>query len=108
MLRLQGGVVADARIALTNAAATALRAQSAENALRGKVVDAASVGEAARLAMSICDPAPDQRGNADYKRAMCGEMTRRAIQAAHTRALKRPECRTRTRCHSSSTASRST
>ena len=88
MLRLQGGVVADARIALTNAASTPLRARAAEDALRGKAVDAASLREAARLAMSICEPSADQRGDADYKRAMCGEMTRRAIERAHARALK--------------------
>jgi carbon-monoxide dehydrogenase medium subunit len=88
MLRLQGGLVADARIALTNAASTPLRARAAEDALRGKAVDAASLREAARLAMSICEPSADQRGDADYKRAMCGEMTRRAIETAHARALK--------------------
>jgi carbon-monoxide dehydrogenase medium subunit len=88
MLRLQGGGVADVRIALTNAASTPLRARAAEDALRGKAVDATSLREAARLAMSICEPSADQRGDADYKRAMCGEMTRRAIEAAHARALK--------------------
>jgi carbon-monoxide dehydrogenase medium subunit len=88
MLRLQGGVMADVRIALTNAASTPLRAHAAEDALRGKAVDAASLREASRLAMSICEPSADQRGDADYKRAMCGEMTRRAIETAHARALK--------------------
>jgi carbon-monoxide dehydrogenase medium subunit len=88
MLRLQGGAVADVRIALTNAASTPLRARAAEDALRGKAVDAASLREASRLAMSICEPSADQRGDADYKRAMCGEMTRRAIETAHARALK--------------------
>jgi carbon-monoxide dehydrogenase medium subunit len=88
MLRLQGGAVADVRIALTNAASTPLRARAAEDALRGKAVDAASLREASRLAMSICEPSADQRGDADYKRAMCGEMTRRAIETAHDRALK--------------------
>jgi carbon-monoxide dehydrogenase medium subunit len=38
--------------------------------------------------MSICDPVADQRGDADYKRAMCGEMTRRALQAAMARTAK--------------------
>jgi carbon-monoxide dehydrogenase medium subunit len=87
-LRLQGGVVADVRIALTNAAPTVLRAKAAEDKLRGKPLDAAAVAEAARLAMSICDPAGDQRGDAEYKRAMSGEMTRRALLAAHERAAK--------------------
>jgi carbon-monoxide dehydrogenase medium subunit len=38
--------------------------------------------------MSICSPAPDQRGDAAYKTAMCGEMTRRALQEAHARAAR--------------------
>ena len=40
--------------------------------------------------MSICDPTPDQRGDAAYKTAMCGEMTRRALLAAHARAGPEP------------------
>jgi carbon-monoxide dehydrogenase medium subunit len=87
MLRMHGGVVAEVRIALTNVAATALKATAAEASLRGKAIDNASLDEAARLAMGICDPMADQRGDADYKRAMCGEMTRRALQAALARTL---------------------
>jgi aerobic carbon-monoxide dehydrogenase medium subunit len=83
---MKAGRVDKVAIALTNAAPTALRARAAEAALAGKPLDDASLNEAARLAMSICDPTPDQRGDADYKRAMCGEMTRRALQAAAARA----------------------
>ncbi|HSV58114.1 MAG TPA: xanthine dehydrogenase family protein subunit M [Variovorax sp.] len=86
LLRMDGGRVAQARIALTNVASTALRARAAEDALVGKAIDNASLDEAARLAMSICDPMPDQRGDVAYKTAMCGEMTRRALLAAHARA----------------------
>jgi aerobic carbon-monoxide dehydrogenase medium subunit len=46
----------------------------------------ASIAEAARLAMSICDPAADQRGDAEYKTAMAGEMTQRALRTARSRA----------------------
>jgi carbon-monoxide dehydrogenase medium subunit len=88
MLRMDGAKVAQVRIALTNVAATALRAEAAEASLLGKAIDDASLKEAARLAMSICDPVADQRGDADYKRAMCGEMTRRALQAAMARTAK--------------------
>jgi aerobic carbon-monoxide dehydrogenase medium subunit len=88
MLRMQGGLVAELRIALTNVAATALRATAAEASLLGKAIDNSSLKEAANLAMGICDPVADQRGDADYKRAMCGEMTRRALQAALARTLK--------------------
>ncbi len=86
-LRMQGANVAQARIALTNGGPTPLKARAAEAYLLGKPVNDASLDEAARLAMSICDPTPDQRGDADYKRAMCGEMTRRALQAARARAV---------------------
>ena len=86
MLKMDAGRVAQVRIGLTNVAPTALRANAAEDSLIGKPIDDATVADAARLAMSICDPAPDQRGDAAYKTAMCGEMTRRALLAAHARA----------------------
>jgi carbon-monoxide dehydrogenase medium subunit len=86
MLQMKGRSVARAAIALTNAAPTPLKARDAEAYLAGKEINDASLNEAARLAMKICNPTPDQRGDADYKRAMCGEMTRRALQAAHARA----------------------
>ena len=83
---MQRGRVTRVAIGLTNVAATALRAREAEAALAGKRLDEASLGEAARLAMSICNPTPDQRGDVAHKTAMCGEMTRRALQAAAARA----------------------
>jgi aerobic carbon-monoxide dehydrogenase medium subunit len=86
LLEMKGTSVAKVAIALTNAGPTALKAKAAENFLIGKRLDDASLKEAASLAMSICDPTPDQRGDAAYKTAMCGEMTRRALQAAAARA----------------------
>jgi len=88
MLEMQGGTVARARIALTNLAATPLQASAAAASLIGKPIDEASLNEAARLAMEICDPSPDQRGDVEYKTAMAGEMTRRALLSAHSRAAK--------------------
>jgi carbon-monoxide dehydrogenase medium subunit len=86
MLQMKGGRVAKASIALTNVGPTALKASAAEASLVGKAIDDASVGEATRLAMGICEPTSDQRGDVAYKTAMCGEMTRRALQAAAARA----------------------
>jgi len=88
LMQVKGGKVAKVSIALTNAGATALRAREAEAALTGKAINDASLNEAARLAMAICEPMADLRGDADYKRAMCGEMTRRALQVAYERAAK--------------------
>lgn len=86
MLRMKGGKVEHVRIGLTNLAATPLRARAAEQSLLGKPLDEAALSEAARLAMSICAPVDDQRGDAQYKTAMAGEMTRRALRTALSRA----------------------
>jgi len=86
LLQMDGARVANASIALTNLGPTPLKAVAAEAALAGRVLDEAALNEAARLAMEICDPVADQRGDVDYKRAMAGEMTRRALQKAQSRA----------------------
>lgn len=86
LLRLKGGGVEDARIALTNVGPTPLKARAAEEYLRGKPLNDAAIAQAARLAMSICEPSEDQRGDAEYKTAMAGEMTRRALRTALSRA----------------------
>jgi len=86
MLSMKGDAVQEVAIGLTNVGACALRAREAEDALSGKTLDEASIAEAARLAMSICDPVEDQRGDVEYKTAMAGEMTRRALSTARSRA----------------------
>jgi aerobic carbon-monoxide dehydrogenase medium subunit len=86
LLRMDGERVAAVSIALTNVGPTPLKAADAEQALVGQQLDEPALAEAARLAMEICDPVPDQRGDAEYKRAMAGEMTRRALLKARSRA----------------------
>lgn len=86
LLQLRGDSVQSVSITLTNLGATALRAAAAEQHLRGSPFDEAAVNEAARLAMSICEAVEDLRGNVEYKVAMAGEMTRRALHAAAERA----------------------
>jgi len=85
-LRMKGETVEDVAIALTNLAATALKARAAEDSLLGKAMTDASIAQAAELAMSICDPVADQRGDPEYKKAMAGEMTQRALRTARSRA----------------------
>ena len=85
-LRMKGDTVQEVSIALTNVGATALKAKAAEASLKGKALNDASIAEAARLAMSICDPVADQRGDAAYKTAMAGEMTQRSLRTARSRA----------------------
>lgn len=85
-LRMKGETVQEVAIALTNVGASVLRARAAEDSLRGKAMNDASIAAAARLAMSVCDPTADQRGDAEYKTAMAGEMTQRALRTARSRA----------------------
>ena len=86
LLSMKRDKVKEVSIALTNAGATALRAREAEDSLRGKKFDDAAIADAAQAAMSICDPVEDQRGSVEYKTAMSGEMTRRALLTARERA----------------------
>lgn len=85
VLRMSGGVVTHARIGLTNVAPIALRAREAEAALIGKPVTQATLDIVGQAVRAVCDPAEDLRGDAEFKTAMAGEMTKRAIQAAAAR-----------------------
>jgi carbon-monoxide dehydrogenase medium subunit len=85
VMRMSGGKVDRVRIALTNAAATPLRAAEAEQEIIGKALSDATVDAAAAKAMAICEPAEDLRGDAEYKTAMTGEMVRRALRQAAAR-----------------------
>jgi len=85
-LELKGDTVVDVSIALTNMGPTALQATDAESYLRRHPFTDGAIIEAARLAMAICDPVEDLRGSVEYKRAMAGEMTQRALHTAAARA----------------------
>ena len=82
---MSGNKVAHIAIGLTNVAPTALRATEAEQLMIGQELSTALLHRVAESVRSICDPAEDLRGDAEYKTAMAGEMTRRAIAAAVAR-----------------------
>jgi carbon-monoxide dehydrogenase medium subunit len=85
VMRKSGNTVSHVRIALTNVAPTALRAEAAEAALLGQPVNAATLQAAADAATAICEPAEDLRGDIEYKTAMAGEMVKRALAKAWAR-----------------------
>jgi aerobic carbon-monoxide dehydrogenase medium subunit len=85
ILRMSNGVVSQASIGLTNVAPTALRARAAEAALVGKPLNDTTLAEVGKLVRAQCAPAEDLRGDIEYKTAMAGEMTIRAIRAAAAR-----------------------
>lgn len=85
-LTLDGGACSGIRIALGAVAPTPIRARRAEDALRGQKLDDAAIEEAARTAMEECQPISNVRGSAEYRRAMVGELTQRAIKQAREAA----------------------
>jgi len=85
VIRKSGNTVSHVRIALTNVAPTALRAETAEAALLGQAFTPAAVQAAADAAIALCEPAEDLRGDIEYKTAMAGEMVKRALAKAWAR-----------------------
>jgi len=85
VLEMSGGFVTSARIALTNVAPTALEAKTAAAALVGNILTESTIKAAVDAVTTICDPAEDLRGDIEYKTAMAGEMTKRAIRIAASR-----------------------
>ena len=74
------GSFEDVRIALTNMGSTPLRAAAAEDALRGKGLDA--IAAAAEQAAEGTDPPGDLNATPDYKRHLARVLTRRALEEA--------------------------
>ena len=86
VLSLNGDVCSSINIVMTNVGPTAIKVEEAEALLIGKVIDDELINQAAQKAMEICNPIEDLRGNVAYKTHMAGEMTRKAIQTALSRA----------------------
>jgi len=81
-----GGAIEKAGIGLTDAGPTPLRASAAEDFLRGKKGDAATLAEAAKLAGEAASPSADRRGAVAYKKEMARVLTARALAKAVARA----------------------
>lgn len=85
-LSMDGETCSGATVALTNVADKPFCSAAAAAALKGSTVDDAAINAAAEKAMAECNPADDLRGPAAYRTQMAGEMTRRAIRDALSRA----------------------
>ena len=83
---MEGGVIADAGIGLCAVGAEHFVSTSAEAALRGQAPSEELIAAAAAAASADCSPTTDQRGPAEYKRHLAGEMTARALRRAIARA----------------------
>jgi carbon-monoxide dehydrogenase medium subunit len=80
--RAPDGSCEDVRIGLTHMGPTPLRATAAEDALRGRPLDADSIAAAAEQAAEGTDPPADLNASADYKRHLARVLCRRALEAA--------------------------
>jgi CO/xanthine dehydrogenase FAD-binding subunit len=86
VVTLDGGNVADARIAITALAPTIHRVAEAEAALVGTDGGREATEAAAAAAAAAAAPISDVRASATYRRAMAAVIARRAIEAALARA----------------------
>lgn len=86
-LTLDGsGAVQKAGIGLTNAGPRPVKAKKAEDFLKGKRLDAATIAQAAQLASDEAQPGADLRGPVEYKKGLVKELAKRAIAKAADRA----------------------
>ena len=82
----KGDICERAGIGLTNVGMTPIKAKRAEEALRGKKIDAESIKRAALLAAQESEPTADLRGSEEYKRDLVRVLTIRALSRAFERS----------------------
>lgn len=80
------GICQDVKIALGSVAPTPIRANKAEEALKGKKLDQEAIAEAAETAAEETKPIDDIRSTAEYRKEVTKVLVRRAIEKASKRA----------------------
>ncbi|TMF27532.1 MAG: xanthine dehydrogenase family protein subunit M [Chloroflexi bacterium] len=85
-LQMADGQVGSAGIGLTAVGPQNLKAERAEAALKGRVLDDAAIKEAAGLAAEAAEPKADHRGSVEYKRNVVRVFTERGLRRAYERA----------------------
>jgi carbon-monoxide dehydrogenase medium subunit len=78
----------DARIVLSNAGVTPIRAKNGERVLIGKKLSDALLTEAAEAAAREADPVSDIHASEEYRRRVISILTKRMVQQAWERAAK--------------------
>ena len=85
-LQMDDGQVGSAGIGLTAVGPQNIKAERAEAALKGRVLDDAAIKEAAGLAAEAAEPKADHRGSVEYKRNIVRVFTERGLKRAYERA----------------------
>jgi carbon-monoxide dehydrogenase medium subunit len=83
---MDGGMIADAGIALAAVGLTTIHLTRAEELLRGEAPSEQLFGEAGEIASADCSPTADGRGPVNYKRHLAGVLTQRALRRSAARA----------------------
>jgi carbon-monoxide dehydrogenase medium subunit len=78
----------DARIVLSNAGVTPIRAKSAEKVLVGKTLNDGLLAEAAAAASNEADPVSDIHASEEYRRHLIRVLTKRMVDQAWEQAAK--------------------
>jgi carbon-monoxide dehydrogenase medium subunit len=81
-IRLEGGTIAQARVALTNMGPVPIRATAVEQALVGLAADASAVAAAVADIAQGTTPPTDLNGDSVYRRHLASVLARRAVLAA--------------------------
>ena len=81
-VRVEGGLVQQAKVALTNMGPVPIRAREVEEALVGREASAEAIRNAAALAGSGTAPMSDANADEDYRRHLATVLTGRAVLAA--------------------------
>ncbi len=81
-VRVEGGVVQEAKVALTNMGLVPLRAAAVEQALVGREATPEAIRDAAALAAEGTAPMSDANADEDYRRHLATVLTGRAVLAA--------------------------
>ncbi|HVN12398.1 MAG TPA: xanthine dehydrogenase family protein subunit M [Kineosporiaceae bacterium] len=81
-VRVEAGVIAQAKVALTNMGVVPIRAHRVEQALVGREANAEAIRDAAGLAADGTSPMSDGNADEDYRRHLATVLTGRAVLAA--------------------------
>jgi carbon-monoxide dehydrogenase medium subunit len=85
---LDGGVIADAGLALAALGLMTIDVHRAEELLRGQAPSEELLQQAGAIASEDCMPMADSRGPIGYKRHLAGALTKRALRRATASALR--------------------
>jgi aerobic carbon-monoxide dehydrogenase medium subunit len=86
-LWIDGGLIAEAGVALSAVGMTTIHLTRAEELLHGKQPSDDLFAEAGEIASADCSPSADGRGPVDYKRHLAGVLTQRALRRSAARSL---------------------